>query len=775
MLKQRAFEELKLLAGSEQFPSGSRADAAMTLSECYAIGYGTEHDSGQLVHWLNEARLLGHEKATAWYHRVCLALDISAIPDEENSIYQVIEQDLVTLPTERYLESRIQKLVKAAVLDAQNLASEPDFSNLGLPCQDARYQVKLFISSNVDEVGPLHFAALIGNTTSVIELLQIVPVNSLSKNGFCPIHYACMGGHLSILDILIRNGACAHTKGPYGITPLHLSIFFASLEAPPVVELLLAHGASSEEETTSMIYWTDNDLKLTGTPLHWATSTRNQALVKALLPHPSTEECLQVAIWRFYWEIVELLLEHLGSTFQPMRDSLQFGTITEPFSHWIAHGRDRFDSITRTIHSSRSLHLLRDRTDYGESCLMSVVNTAAVEDDFRLIEDILSHMTDAEVKETDTDGFSALMWAIAEATHHSIWTGTLKALIGYYTVEELEAESMFSNSYIHYAITRGSVIGARILLEKGVNANQPTFDVYALTPLHLCKINQNSPDMFQLLVKHGADLELRDGILDQNPFQTLVWGHFKSRGLLDISLKHQKDERLITETLHELLFAAAGAGGPNRSDALEAFKHILKDESVVKCIDFPDQNGATLLHKAAYVLEPRTIKILLEAGADANIPLRVGDSQTFPLQVACAVGRLHSQRPSRDKDAQLIEASLNVSRELLQWHKVNGDLFYGISLLHLAAHMRVVEEVSRLVELQYDTHEKGSWPSLRGSVTPVELMKDDLDDDFAAVDTLSLGLLRKYGKSQMETPISTEGIREATLAAKTSIASMLVS
>ncbi|KAI9653538.1 MAG: hypothetical protein M1821_007046 [Bathelium mastoideum] len=741
-LKKRVFEELKLLQSSKQLPSIFRADAAMALSECYALGFGTEHDSTELAYWLNEARILGHEKATAWYHRVCLALDIPISSDKEVSTYQRIEQDLSSLPTEIYLESRIRRLMRAAVLDARKLAPKLDPSNLESTCNYACYEVELFNSGNVDEIGPLHLAAFIGNATSVVELLRMIPVDSVSKKGFCPIHYACIGGHLPILDLLLRYGGCAHMKGLHGITPLHLSIFFSASEASHAAELLLAHGASVDEDTTSMIYWTDNDLQLTGTPLHWAVLTRNRTLVKAFLPHPSTEECLQIAIWRFHWEIVELLLEHLGSTYQPTKDFLDLGTVLRPFYHWIAHGHDRFDVIARTLHCSRSLNLLQHRKIWGLSPLMEAVSNAVVEEDFRLIEGIMSLMTDAEVKENDEHGYTALLLAIPKSTDQ-MWTGTLKALIGYYTVEELEAVLHLngSDSHIHFAVSAGSVMATKMLLEKGVNVNQLTAGDLALTPLHLCGFSQQSPDMFQLLVAHGADLELHDDLLDQTPLQVLTTRPLETRDLLNISLQHQKDERLMTETLHSAMWSAITSLQPNHSRAgLEVFKHMLKEGVMFKCINSPDQYGATMLHKAAVRLDRTILKVLLEAGADAGVPLWINNTQVFPLQLACTTGRQHSRRLLRDNSAQSIEAALIVSRELLQWHKATEvNPFSGITVLHLAAHMNIEEEISRLIELDYDLDAKGSWPSLPNVITPLELSREELLDEEAAVKDVLLG------------------------------------
>ncbi len=87
-------------------------------------------------------------------------------------------------------------------------------------------------------------AAAIGRTTHLVRTLARHPeqVNTFSKDGFQPLGLACFFGHFDAADYLIRAGASVNTPSdnPLQVTPLHSAVAGGHIR---IVELLLKKGA----------------------------------------------------------------------------------------------------------------------------------------------------------------------------------------------------------------------------------------------------------------------------------------------------------------------------------------------------------------------------------------------------------------------------------------------------------------------------------------------------------------------------------------------------
>ncbi|KAF4631426.1 hypothetical protein G7Y89_g6707 [Cudoniella acicularis] len=152
-----------------------------------------------------------------------------------------IESDL-SIPTELYLANRIRlenaNLVNhiREALTRASLLYPGNFAVLQLQCD-------ILVT---DDLLSLHVAALLGDDVMVTELLRNNDIADISAAGFNAAHYACVGGHLSILKLVLKRGANASSPSIQGITPSHLSIFFASADIQDAVDLLIAYGASTD-------------------------------------------------------------------------------------------------------------------------------------------------------------------------------------------------------------------------------------------------------------------------------------------------------------------------------------------------------------------------------------------------------------------------------------------------------------------------------------------------------------------------------------------------
>jgi len=736
-LQGRILSELKLLADCGALCDNIQANMAMTISECYTIGFGAAHDSNEVIEWLLKAAAFGSLKATSWYHRTCHAIGVEPRSNGFTSSIETLESDLLLVPTESYLIMRIQRFAASIMQQAREIVALDRTTSDFLA--STTYRVGIFNTWEIDELLPLHLAAWIGDDARVSTLLQDMNGNAVSASGFNAVHYACFGGQLSTLKILLNHNPSASVAGLHGITALHLSIFFGNGDLRQALDLLLAHGAKPDVKTTASVIWEDHDITLWGTPLDWAVRTRNHNLVHHLLRFIQGSECLGIAISHFFWEIAENLLQHFRDEGRVLEKSLYLFPIKRPFSHWIAHGQAHHTAIDKTVQICQKYQILTSDPE-GNTDLMHCVNAALTEADFYLIEAILKVSSSLVVKHTNNDGFSALIYAISMAKHNNNWLKIVGSIAEFYSIEELQDIAMFSGSYLHLAVTNNSIVGARILLERGVNVNQPTFDEYQSTPLQLCMHTSGSTSMFSLLMEFGADSQTRDELTGATPFQTRLMGLQHDFALLDMASNQIIPEPIDGETLHGMLSCSMALKKMHHTDAREVFRHLLTSKNIDKHIDDTDERGVTLIQRAAYHLHIDSVRLLLEAGADASIPLDTGATQIVPLQIACSIGRLLWMSYASGEGQALREKremAMGVATELLHWHQARGDdRFSGISELHLAACMTSTIDVQKCLANGENPDAKGRWPSIGHEVTPKELMEADLESEIEALESL---------------------------------------
>jgi ankyrin repeat protein len=100
-------------------------------------------------------------------------------------------------------------------------------------------------------------------------------VNSLSKDGFTALHFACFFGQPEAARLLIEGGAAvdAVAANPSQVMPLHSAASASNLEA---ARLLLEHGAPGIVNARQQGGWV---------PLHAAAQNGDRPMVELLLKH----------------------------------------------------------------------------------------------------------------------------------------------------------------------------------------------------------------------------------------------------------------------------------------------------------------------------------------------------------------------------------------------------------------------------------------------------------------------------------------------------------
>lgn len=117
----------------------------------------------------------------------------------------------------------------------------------------------------------VHLAAIRGHADFVRQwIARGLPIDTLTTQGFAPLHFAAAGGHPEVVAVLLQASVQPAAQARGGWTPLDLAV---RAQALPVVRLLLAHGASPNAALPPDGY----------TPLQRAVREGQVEMVQALL------------------------------------------------------------------------------------------------------------------------------------------------------------------------------------------------------------------------------------------------------------------------------------------------------------------------------------------------------------------------------------------------------------------------------------------------------------------------------------------------------------
>lgn len=283
--QRRVVTDLKRLESDSNSPRAKQGDAAMMLSECYGLGYGVSTDGTLMLKWLHRAALHGSAKAVAWYPRVNIAMDSPSLYVRECSTAEELEKVMPGVLNENYLLARLGHFESAKRRELYDefrtkISKKTDRGQLS----EHIYSWTTFNNLQKDELSLLHIAAWTGlDSFEGLASNDLSQINLVTKLGRTPLFYACLGGNTSTVRALIRCEGISVQSDCFGITPLHLCVFFRPEEAEEMISLLLHRGACLESSSEFSIEWEDHDIELCGTPIEWAVRCRHTHLVNILL------------------------------------------------------------------------------------------------------------------------------------------------------------------------------------------------------------------------------------------------------------------------------------------------------------------------------------------------------------------------------------------------------------------------------------------------------------------------------------------------------------
>ncbi|KAL8906976.1 MAG: hypothetical protein Q9171_006051 [Xanthocarpia ochracea] len=690
-LQRRALDELKMYAtSSSPFDDFDelRERAALNLAECHLISFGTGYDLAEALRWLKVAKSYSGTSSLC-LRRISESLVSPPEPSErlENQLEATPEGTEIKYSdiSELYLIRKIQSRVTSAVKDIRALSPE---GQSWLHVNNIGWQAMGYLTHKIgtDIVGyapmtTLEIAALLGEDEIMARLLPTAEAFKPREDQINALHCACIGGNLPLLEFLLDYGVEAALCGPKNITALHLLIYMPAALVDRAVSLLITHGAPTDtcSEATCL---RKMGLDLAGTPVEWAVIARNRALVAALLPHSKGHErsVLQHAISLAYYEIADDLLSKSTLSGLFTKEDCPILIFCRPFAHLTVHGRNGDVAIERTIRLCDEHDLINYETMLRRCMVYARTRSClkALEILFDLCPPSIIRQG-FESDDHDERVRSILYTAFMHAKSNPAWRPVLEVILRNFSIAELDevrelkasesADVAVKVNVLHTAVVTGWKTAVQVLLEKGVDIHRRVGERNRISNFDVA-VQAGDIEMQAILSGYGGGNESPLEYRTAN--ESLAWWLFLQKkmrrrvfnGFIYNSLPDKDDMDAST------LFAVSKAHGVlclllmARDTYFETtsahwqiywdeFRALISNESIAGYVDTPDEDGVTMLQRAAAFLDVDIIRLLLEAGADANVPFlakRVGVDEGdlvipfLPFQIACWVCRSSSYR-----------------------------------------------------------------------------------------------------------------------------------
>lgn len=483
----------------------------------------------------------------------------------------------------------------------------------------------VLLAASVPPESPVADAAMRGDVDRVSALLREgADVNAAQGDGMTALHWAAEQGNASLAEILVNAGAHVHVVTRVGdYTPLHLA---AKAGAGEVIDVLVKAGAHVGARTS------------TGgaTPLHFAAASGNVAAVTTLLDHGSevdTREAtwqqtpLMFAAAAGRTGVVVALLEHDADPSLTARVM----DLAEREAEDQADRR-REEQIAEQIRAAEEGRLAAGNGDRGGYQAQGR-RGGPPEPGAR-----------GAPPGGARGGQSPSRDEVNEAQRDRRPTGRLShaQLVGGYG----------GLTALLLAVREGQRETAAALLDGGAELNQAS-DGDHTTPLLMATINGHF-DLAMELLERGADPNMASEA-GATPLYTALNTQWIPKSRHPQPADYMQQEVGYLELMRALLDAGA--------DVNARLEHQLWYTTFGDDYLRTDRTGATPFWRAAYALDIEAMKLLLEYGADPNIPtvvssvggrgrgpapvgsdasglppVKVGDPGAYPIHAASGIG-----------------------------------------------------------------------------------------------------------------------------------------
>lgn len=526
-----------------------------------------------------------------------------------------------------------------------------------------------------DGMTALHWAGMNGNAELVEVLLYAgaAAESTTRLGGYTALHLASRVGHADAIEALVRQGADVSARTSTGAMPLHLAAGSGDVDA---LSVLLDAGA--EVDGRENVY--------EQTPLMWATAKNRVPAMTVLLDAGADVNAKTKVI--DYAQIAELD----GPDRQRRNRVLRARVEADREAR--AQREAREEEAVEAASPEAPAEEVAEEPAEEEPAAEEEAEEPAEEDDERAA--ARQALEDARQQAGNEDDVPDEDEADSEPTQEDEdedeQPGSEPEPLGYSDLVGKEG----GLTALHYAARDGYFDAAELLLARGADINIPSGD--GTSPLLMATVNGNY-DLAMRFLAEGADptLESEDGA---TPLFATLNNRWAPKALFPQPTAFKQQETDYLEMMEALI--EAGADVNHRTK-----RHIWYTSFNFDLLGV-DFMGATPFWRAAYALDVPAMRLLVENGADPNVPTqkpasrrfrRGGDSEdqsglapvpaggpaVYPIHAASGVGYGEGFAANAHRHAP--DAWLPAMRYLVEEHgaDVNARDHNGYAPLHHAA------------------------------------------------------------------------------------------
>lgn len=424
-----------------------------------------------------------------------------------------------------------------------------------------------------DGMSALHWAATMGRADIADVLLYAGadPGSTTRMGAYTALHLASKAGHVEVIDRLLKGRALAETETSTGVRALH---FAAQSGRADAVAVLIRHGAAIDPRAGSAEL----------TPLMWATASNRIEAMTTLLDAGSDAALTSAVVDYIARSERDRPLRQLRRQLVTAQRLVEAGP-QEP--------EEEAEPEARAALATRVENL--NRQEEGEQREESSEESESEETGENPAEDEENSAEDEAADEEENDETEDKAGETEETPGRALSYNDLVGLEGGFTA-------------LHYASRDGYVEAAHLLLARGADINQGTAD--GTSPLLMATINGNF-DLAMNFLEMGADPNqvAEDGAAPLFTALNRRWGPKAAYPQPSAFRQQQTDYLYLMAALLD-----AGADVNHRTGRHIWYTSFNFDQLRVKFA------GATAFWRAAYATDVEAMKVLIEAGADPDIP-----------------------------------------------------------------------------------------------------------------------------------------------------------
>lgn len=489
----------------------------------------------------------------------------------------------------------------------------------------------------------IYLTAYMGDLAKVKTFIREgAKVNKKEDDGMTALHYAAAGGQKEVAQWLLAQGADVNLKAKDGMTPLHTAMYYS--DDVETIKLLISNGAevnnpASVEDDSGM-------------------SVLGLRLMRCVMQSLSRNDDEMTAKTKLLWnsDVTKVLLSN----------GARFG-----------NGDKKWLSIVQKMDIPEIKKLAPTNNNEEPIQPTKSLHQAAAEGDLEQVKRLIAEGADINSRgEREFTPLHVTGWGKGPGT-----VAVAEMLIQ--KGADVNARAKWRETPLTEATSFGHIALAKLLVDKGTDPDAACEQ--GCTPLHHAVNRQDMPELVELLIANGANIQARDNTGGTPLHWAARFGREKATELLvakgaDVNAKDRSGGTPLME---------AAANGH------VALAKLLIEKGAN--VNARDKNDQTALHIAAWRIRKRDIvDLLIAEGADVNAKDKDGDTPADfafygPVPYSNKIVKLLVQKGagiSKLEGVYLAAYLGNLSQVkdyLRQGKDVNTRNEDGKTLLHIAA------------------------------------------------------------------------------------------